>query len=106
MEVRSSCGDEACGLIWATGKLTNVKKDGLHPDGCDCSRGPGTFDLGPLLPNPAQRREVREALANGENVKAKVTVKAKDAAGNVATAKRTITLVQHGYMITRPTRGK
>ena len=39
-------------------------------------------------------REVREALGKGENVKAKVTVKATDAAGNVATAKRTITLVK------------
>ena len=39
-------------------------------------------------------REVRQALDKGENVKAKVTVKATDAAGNVATAKRTITLVK------------
>jgi hypothetical protein len=50
--------------------------------------------FGPELAKEAQRREVRKALANGENVKAKVTVKATDAAGNVATAKRTITLVK------------
>ena len=41
-----------------------------------------------------QRKQVRQALDEGENVKAKVTVKATDAAGNVATAKRTITLVK------------
>ena len=53
-----------------------------------------TFGLGPSLGKEAQRREVRKALAEGENVKAKVTVRATDAAGNVATAKRTITLVK------------
>ena len=47
-----------------------------------------------MLAKYAQRKQVRQALADGENVKAKVTVKATDAAGNVATAKRTITLVK------------
>ena len=41
-----------------------------------------------------QRKQVRKALAEGKKVKAKVTVRAKDAAGNVATAKRTIRLVK------------
>ena len=88
-----SCGDEAC-TVRATGKLTNVKRDKLVPVRCLCPRAGGTFDLGPELAKEAQRREVRKALAEGENVKAKVTVKATDAAGNVATAKRTITLVK------------
>jgi hypothetical protein len=92
LKVRSSCG-EAC-TVWATGKLTNVKRDKLAAEGCFCSSG--TFGLGPELQGGAQRREVREALDNGENVQAKVTVKATDAAGNVATAKRTITLVKCG----------
>jgi hypothetical protein len=91
-----SCGDEEC-TARATGKLTNVKMDKLGPDGpVDVAPGK-TFGLpriGPELAKEAQRREVRKALAEGENVKAKVTVKATDAAGNVATAKRTITLVK------------
>jgi hypothetical protein len=92
LKVRSSCG-EAC-TVWATGKLTNVKRDKLAAEGCFCSNG--TFLLGPELRGGGQRREVRQALDNGENVQAKVTVKATDAAGNVATAKRTITLVKCG----------
>jgi hypothetical protein len=95
LEVRTSCGDEAC-TVRATGKLTNVKRRKLFPTGCLCPRAGGTFDLGPELAEEAQRREVRQALDEGKNVQAKVTVKAKDAAGNVATAKRTITLVKCG----------
>jgi hypothetical protein len=38
--------------------------------------------------------EVRKALDRGEKVKAKITVRATDAAGDVATAKRTIKLVK------------
>ena len=41
------------------------------------------------------RIKAGEALAKGTNVEAKVTVHATDQAGNVATAKRTITLVTH-----------
>ncbi len=40
--------------------------------------------------------EVRKALDDGKNVQAKVTVRAKDAAGNVAIEKRTIKLVKKG----------
>ena len=50
--------------------------------------------FGPELAKGEQRKQVRQALDEGKNVKAKVTVKATDAAGNVATAKRTITLVK------------
>ena len=50
--------------------------------------------IAPGLAEAAQRKQVRKALDEGENVQAKVTVKAWDAAGNVATAKRTITLVK------------
>ena len=49
-------------------------------------------NFGPELEDGEQRKQVRQALDDGENVQAKVTVKATDAAGNVATAKRTITL--------------
>jgi hypothetical protein len=115
LEVRVSC-DEVC-TVRATGKLTNVKMDKLDPVGpidmCAdlevdeelrlCPEfgparrpGPdGTLDLGPGLGKKEQRKQVRQALDEGKNVKAKVTVKATDAAGNVATAKRTITLVTH-----------
>ncbi len=91
MEVRSSCGDEWCTTIRSTGKLTNVKIDKLGTARCVCSG----FGLGPGLAKPKQRTQVRHALDEGEIVRAKVTVRAKDAAGNVATAKRTIRLVKH-----------
>jgi hypothetical protein len=94
--VEVSCGDEAC-MARATGKLTKVKDDKLTPDGGPPYGlvAPGeTMTLGPELTKPSQRREVREALAEGKNVQAKVTVRAKDAAGNVATAHRTIKLVK------------
>jgi hypothetical protein len=94
--VRVSCGDEAC-TARATGKLTNVKMDKLDPDGpLDVAPGKpfGPPRIGPELRKKEQRKQVRQALDEGENVQAKVTVKATDAAGNVATAKRTITLVK------------
>ena len=92
--VQVSCGGEAC-TARATGKLTNVKMDKLDPIGpFDLAPREKPRKIGPELYEAAQRREVRKALANGENVKAKVTVKGTDAAGNVATAKRTITLVK------------
>ena len=49
---------------------------------------------GPELKKPKQRKQVREALDKGKKVLAIVTVRAKDPAGNVATAKRTIRLVK------------
>jgi hypothetical protein len=95
LEVRVSCGDEACTVrVW--GKLTNVKMNKLDPVG-PYDVGPetawGPIRIGSEL-GKEQRKQVRQALDEGENVRAKVTVKATDAAGNVATAKRTITLVK------------
>ena len=45
-----------------------------------------------LNPTKKTRREAGKALDDGKNVKAKVTVRATDAAGNVATEKITIRL--------------
>jgi hypothetical protein len=91
--VNVSCGDEACALL-VKGKLTNVKHDKLSSN-AQRSVLPGeTKSVGPDQLNKSQRREVRQVLDNGENVHAKVTVRATDAAGNVATAKRTIKLVK------------
>ena len=94
--VEVSCGDEAC-MARTTGKLTKVKDDKLTPDGGPPYGlvAPGeTIRLGPELTKRSQRRQVREALAEHKNVHAKVTVRATDAAGNVATAHRTIKLVR------------
>ena len=89
---------EGC-AVRATGKLTNVKMAKLAPYGKSTGPVGAGIDkikdkVGPVLAKYAQRKQVRQALDEGENVQAKVTVKAKDAAGNVATAKRTITLVK------------
>jgi hypothetical protein len=99
--LKVSCGDKWCSAR-ATGRLTNVKKDKLSPDPPPWVSASGTLEIepgetveiGPELTRESQRREVSKALAEGKNVKAKVTVRARDAAGNVATAKRTITLVK------------
>jgi hypothetical protein len=40
------------------------------------------------------RSQAAKALAEGKKVKAKVTVRATDAVGNVTTAKRTVRLVK------------
>ena len=92
--VEVSCGDEKC-TARATGRLTKVKKDklatwhrnrsGIHPG--------ETEGLELRVPKQA-RIQAGEALAEGKKVEAKVTVHAKDAAGNVATAKRTIRFVK------------
>jgi hypothetical protein len=88
-----SCGDEAC-TERSTGKLTKVKNDKLAPDGnWRVAPGETLNGTGPEMRNVRQREQVRKALAEGKNVRAKVTVRAKDAAGNVATAHRTIKLV-------------
>ena len=97
LEVRVGC-DEEC-TARATGKLTNVKMAKLAPYSKTTGPVGAGIDkikdkVGPVLAKYAQRKQVRRALDEGENVQAKVTVKAKDAAGNVATAKRTITLVK------------
>ena len=99
VKVRVSCGDEAC-TARAKGKLTKVNKDKLRVNR-NWRVAPGktilpgeTSHVDLELANAAQRREVRKALAKGKNVKAKVTVRATDAAGNVATAKRRVKLVK------------
>ena len=91
--VRVSCGDEAC-TARGYGKLTKVKNGKLRPV------RPVRLDL-PGEPNimrlnlPLQtRKQALKALDDGKKVLAKVTVHAKDAAGNVATAKRTIKIVK------------
>jgi hypothetical protein len=96
VQVKVSCGDVQC-TARAKGKLTKVKKDKLHAIGDK----PGSTDLEAgetdtlaLKLTKKTRNRVREALAEGKKVKAKLTVRAKDAAGNVATAKGTIKLVK------------
>jgi uncharacterized membrane protein len=92
--VEVSCGDEAC-TTRAKGRLTNVKNDKLSPDGPNVvAPGKTLKRTGPEMTTETQRKQVRKALRKGEKVQAKVTVRAKDAAGNVATAKRTIRLVR------------
>jgi hypothetical protein len=99
VEVRVGYSGEAF-TVRAWGKLTNVKMDKLAPGDpiyvtpVPAGTGNNKPKIGPVLAKEAQRREVRKALDEGENVQAKVTLKATDAAGNVATAKRTITLVK------------
>jgi hypothetical protein len=95
VRVKASCGDEAC-TVRANGKLTNVKSDKLIKPRTDVDLhlAPGeTRNIG-LAPTKSQGKQARKALAEGKNVQAKVTVEATDAAGNVATAKRTIKLVK------------
>ena len=88
-------GDEAC-----TATLHGEADEGRDAGGwsrtADWRVAPGeTLDgTGPEMRNVTQREQVRKALADGKNVKAHVTVRAHDAAGDVATAKRTIRLVR------------
>jgi hypothetical protein len=96
LQVKASCGDRWCTARVAKGRLTNVKKDKLWPAvgfAKEITPGQRAY-MGPELLNDRQRKQVRQALAEGKTVKAKVTVKATDTSGNVATAKRTITLVK------------
>jgi hypothetical protein len=87
--LKASCGDEAC-TARANGNVTKVKHDKLVPDERDVAPGE---TLGLLLKlKKKTRKEAGEALDDGKNVEAKVTVRATDAAGNVATEKITIRL--------------
>jgi hypothetical protein len=90
VKVKASCGADAC-TARAEGKLTKGKNDKL-----DGARG---IDVRPhetrtlhLRLTTKMREKALKAIDKGKNVQAKVTVRATDAAGNVATAKRTITL--------------
>jgi hypothetical protein len=94
VKAKASCRDEAC-TARADGKLTNVKNDKLEPhNSVDLHLAPGETRNIVLELTKSQRKQARKALAEGKNVQAKVTVKATDAAGNVATAKRTIKLIK------------
>jgi hypothetical protein len=91
--VKVRCGDEEC-TARAKGKLTNVKKARLTPIFPTTVVPPGARRDVALQLKKTQRKQVRNALDNGEKVRAEVTVRATDAAGNVATAKRTVKLVK------------
>jgi hypothetical protein len=84
--------DEEC-TARAKGKLTNVKKDKLRPASADV--GPGDPAYLTLELTKKTRKKAGKAVYEGKKVEAKVTVRAKDAAGNVATAKRTIRITKH-----------
>jgi hypothetical protein len=103
VRVKASCGDEAC-TARAKGKVTEVKHDklGLGPSSTR-DVAPGET-VGLLLGlTKKTRKEAGKALDDGKNVEAKVTVRATDAAGNVATEKRTIRLaVAHLWGGARP----
>jgi hypothetical protein len=90
VKVKASCGADAC-TARADGKLTKVKKDKL-----DGARGieivPGGTRSLHLRLTKKMREKALKAIDKGMNVQAKVTVKATDEVGNVATAKRTIRL--------------
>jgi hypothetical protein len=119
VKVNASCGDalegrgaedEACTaraegkLLWFTpvpSRLarsarpdppTNVKHGKLKPASADV--GPGETTTLKLKLTKKTRKRAGEALDDGKKVLAKVKVDATDAAGNVATAKRTIRLVK------------
>ena len=100
VKVKASCGDEACNVI-AMGDLTNVKELGIHGQPNSRKPKPARADLAPgetttlkLKLSKRTRKKAGEAIAEGKRVQAKVTVRATDAAGNEAKAKRTITLVK------------
>jgi hypothetical protein len=90
VKVKASCGADAC-TARAEGKLTKVKNDKLD--------GAHGIDVRPhetrtlhLRLTTKMREKALKAIDEGKNVQAKVTVKATDEVGNVATAKRTIRL--------------
>jgi hypothetical protein len=96
VKVDASCGDEAC-TVRAEGKLTKGQKGKLKParDDLDpANDGNGERTTLYLKLPPSTHKKAYKALDAGEKVLAKVTVEAKDAAGNVATATRTIKLVK------------
>jgi hypothetical protein len=109
VKVKASCGDEACQADGG-GKVTNLKLAGRRfPNGdpvepyawkfkglgiANADLRPGETTTLSLKLKEKTRKLAGKALDKGENVRAKVTVDASDAERNVATAKRTITLVK------------
>jgi hypothetical protein len=103
VKIEMTCGDEECTAYLNNGKLTNVKEDTLTPvcrffcygehDYSPVVIPPGETGTGIWALTRLQITQVRKAIFDeGKNVQAKVSVEATDAAGNVATAKRTIRL--------------
>ena len=92
--VRASCGGAAC-TARAEAKLTKVKNDKLKPSSVFVS--PGSRSMLELKVPLKTRIQAGKALAEGKKVKAKVTVRARDAAGNGTTAKRTIKIVKGAW---------
>lgn len=93
VHVQVSCGHQRCTARFR-GRLTQVSNNKLEPGFPRVVEAGETKGGGPELKKPKQREQVRRALDEGKTVRAIVTVRAKDAAGNVATAKRTIRLVK------------
>jgi hypothetical protein len=107
VQVKASCGDagypaDAQGGLddlctaRVKGKLTKVKKDKLKPVRrlASTDLAPGETETLALKLTKKTGRQVRKALDEGEKVEAKVTVRGRDAAGDVQTAKSTIRLVK------------
>jgi hypothetical protein len=103
VKVKASCGDEACqadggGNLNVAGRRSHWQpvggsfKKALNSAPADL--GPGETTTLELKPEKRQRKVAGKALDQGRNVRAKVIVEATDAAGNVATATRTIRLVK------------
>jgi hypothetical protein len=91
VKVNFRCDDRCTSRV--KGKLTNVENAKLKPAGGSSSPH-GTGSLW-MFVSKQTRINAGAALAEGKNVEARVTVRARDAAGNVATAKETIRLVTH-----------
>jgi len=88
--VKASCGDEPC-TASSEGKLTNVKNDKLVGT-ASADLAPGETSKVDLYLTKKTRKKAGKALDDGKNVEVKVTVRAKGAAGHVATEKITIRL--------------
>jgi hypothetical protein len=93
VEVKASCGDGEC-FARAEGGLARPQGGfgGLKPASADL--GPGETTTLKLKLEKKTRKKAGNALDKGKKVQANVIVRATDAAGNVATAKRTIRLVK------------
>jgi hypothetical protein len=93
VEVKASCGDDAC-FARAEGGLARPQGGfgGLKPASADL--GPGATTTLKLKLEKKGRQKAGKALDKGNKVQALVFVDATDAAGNEAHAKRTIRLVK------------
>ena len=93
LRLRVSCGGWAC-TARAEAKLTGIKNDKLRPRSIDVRPHPEWWKRLDLEVPLKTRLQAGKALAEGKKVVAKVSVRATDAAGNVTTAKRTISIVK------------